>query len=231
MRNLILSGGVAHDYAATSPLLAASLQKIGISSEIHERFDVVEDGRLHGFDLLTINCVRWTCDQTPAWRDEWHFELSEAARAGFLQFLATGKGLLALHCATICFDDWPEYRQILGGWWEWGHSGHAPYQVHPMHIADASHPITRGMSDFDLMDELYTGPRTVEEPRPLMTADWEGESHPMLWLREYKGAPVCYLAPGHGVETFASPTYETILQRCALWALGRLRMEGRGSGC
>ena len=46
MRNLILSGGVAHDYARTSPMLVATLSEVGIDSHIHESFAVVEDERL-----------------------------------------------------------------------------------------------------------------------------------------------------------------------------------------
>ena len=27
---------------------------------------------------------------------------------------------MAIHAATICFDEWPEYPNILGATWEWG---------------------------------------------------------------------------------------------------------------
>ncbi len=59
-RNMILSGGVAHDYSTTSPILAEVLHESGIESEIHEDFTVLEDGSLSDFDMLTLNCVRWT---------------------------------------------------------------------------------------------------------------------------------------------------------------------------
>ena len=117
-RNLILSGGVAHDFARTSPMLADVLGAAGIQSEVHEDFAVVENESILNFDMLTFNCVRWTCSQpqvNPTWKEEWQFELSEEARRGFLAFFGQGKGLLALHCATICFDDRAEYRKILGG--------------------------------------------------------------------------------------------------------------------
>lgn len=222
MKNLILSGGIAHDYAATSPMLADILSEIGIASTIREEFDLVERGGLSDFDLLTINCVRWTCARNPEFRDEWGFELSEEAREGFLDFLAQGKGLLALHCATICFDDWPTYRNILGAWWKWDHSSHAPYQDHVMHIQDRAHPITEGLEDFTVMDELYTNPVIVDRVDPLTTADWEGETHPMLWVREHGNARVCYCASGHGVETFENSVVRTILQRSALWVTRKL---------
>lgn len=226
-RNLILSGGVAHDYSATSPILRTVLQEVGIESEIHDDFSTVEDGSLQDFDMLTLNCVRWTCNQTPHWRDEWHFELSSKARKELLSFFAKGSGMLALHCATICFDDWPEFRRILGAWWDWGHSGHAPVQRHTMHIRSKAHPITQGLTDFDIVDELYTNPRLNDSLDPLIDATWENTKHPILWLRDYDRARICYNAMGHGVEAFEHPINRILLQRGALWVLRRLGIDSK----
>ena len=221
-RNLILSGGVAHDYARTSLALEAALGEVGIRSEIHEELGVVEDGSLHGFDMLTLNCARWTCAQNPEWRDQWRFELSLPARRELLRFLGAGRGLLALHCATLCFDDWPEYPRVLGAWWEWGHSSHAPLQEHAIEIVSPTHPITRGFADFVIHDELYTRPRVLDGVEPLAQGTWEGAAHPILWAREYGRARVCYNALGHDLDAFEHPTNRTLLQRGALWVLGRL---------
>ncbi len=218
--NLILSGGVAHDYPATSSALAEVLSHVGIHSEVQEDFGVLESEALQDFDMLTLNCARWTCAQTPAW-GEWRFTLSARAREGLLRFLASGRGLLALHCATLCFDDWPEYRRILGAWWEWGHSGHAPLQEHTMRLRSTAHPLTRGLADFTIFDELYTHARILDSVEPLVEATWEGTAHPILWVREYGTARVCYNALGHGVEAFANPTNQTLLQRGARWVLAR----------
>ena len=224
-RNLILSGGVAHDYARTSPMLAGILDGVGIQSEIHEDLDVVEDGGLGAFDMLTLNCVRWTCSQpqvSAEWREQWSFELSEQARRGLAEFFAQGKGLLALHCATICFDDWPEYRRILGAWWEWGHSGHAPFGTHRMQVHAGAHPVVAGLEDFGIADELYTNPCVTDSVEPLIEARWHGARHPILWLREYGDARVCYNALGHGPEAFAHPVNQTLLCRGARWVLREL---------
>ena len=113
-RNLILSGGIAHDFEATSQALADVLDEVGITSTITEDVDAINS---HAeFDLVSINCVRWTCSQEQvgsAWRDEWAFELSKSARAAFRAYLETGKGIVAFHAATICFDDWPEFANAI----------------------------------------------------------------------------------------------------------------------
>ena len=222
VRNLILSGGVAHDYATTSPMVGEVLSDVGIRSEIREDFNLVEDGSILGFDLLTLNCVRWTCDQTPKWRGRWGFRLPEAASSGLLGFLEQGKGLLALHAATICFDDWPEYRRILGAWWEWGTSGHAPLQKHRVRVCTGTHPIVKGIEDFDIIDELYTDARITDRVDPLIEGDWQGKRHPILWVRDCGNARVCYNALGHGPEAFGHPSNRLLIQRGALWVCRKL---------
>lgn len=224
-RNLILSGGPAHDYTITSPLLAQVLESVEIQSEIREDFDILATESLHTFDMITLNCVRWTCSQdqvSSEWRENWAFALSEAARENILKFLSHGKGLLALHAATICFDDWPVYRDILGAWWEWGTSGHAPVQNHRMEIRNNSHPIAEGISDFTIKDELYTHARFTDSVSPLIEGTWEGQTHPMLWIRDYGEARICYNALGHGPEAFEHPGNQLLLQRGSRWVLKQL---------
>ena len=219
--NLILSGGVAHDFISTSSILADVLSEVGIVSEIHEDFRVVEEGAIHRFDLLTLNCVRWTCAHTPQWKDEWGFQLSEKSKTGFLRFLEEGKGLLALHAATICFDDWREYRKILGAWWKWGSSGHAPLQEHRIRVNSGRHPIVQNVGDFNVFDELYTDPKITDEVDPLLEGEWAGKKHPVMWVRNYGKARVCYNALGHGPRAFGNPMVRLLFQRGALWVCGK----------
>ena len=224
-RNLILSGGAVHDYEQTSTVLADLLSSAQIESEVCVDFGVLDEGPLMEFDMVTLNCARWTCSQpevSPDWREDGLLELSEAARGNLVAFLSQGRGLLALHAATLCFDDWPEYSEILGARWEWGQSGHAPFGRHPMRVKTGAHPITRGIHDFIIDDELYSDPRLQDSVFPLIEADWDGRRHPILWTRGYEGGRVCYNALGHGPEAFSHPVNRTLLQRCAHWALRQL---------
>ncbi len=220
MNALILSGGVAHEDPTTSARLIEQLDAAGFDCEVREDFALVEQG-LPEVDLLVLNGVWWVIEP----ESEWHyasFELSEAARKGFLAHLRAGKGLFALHAATICFNDWPEWRRILGGWWEWGQSTHAPYGRFTARITEARHPLTEGLSDFEVTDELYTWPAFEEQPTPLLVGEWEGAEHPLLWAHDYGPARVVYNALGHGPETYDSPAACELARRCALWASRRL---------
>lgn len=229
IKNLILTGGPAHDYARTAPMIADILKKVGIDSQVREDFDLVKNGSILEFDLVTLYCTRATYRQKPDWTEKWGFELPDSARQGFLSFLGAGKGLLALHAASGCFDDWPEYRQILGAWWEWGHSSHPPVQELAMRVRAGKHPIVDGVQDFKIVDEFFMNLRFAGAIDPLVESDWEGATHPIAWVRHVGKGRVYYNALGHGVEAVANPAYGKLIQRGALWVAGReLPSEARG---
>ncbi|NUT44554.1 MAG: ThuA domain-containing protein, partial [Thermoactinospora sp.] len=106
-RNLILSGGLYHDFAATSQALSDVLAEIGVESEITE--DIA--GALSEpseYQLITVNALRWQMglERFADQRDQWGFRLPAQARTTLLDHLDRGGGLLCMHAASICFDDW-----------------------------------------------------------------------------------------------------------------------------
>lgn len=226
LRALIISGGPAHNYAETSEEIARTLFPAGFDSELSEDLGVLTSIP-RDVDLLVLNCARWTCSQTPEWTEQWSCQIPEREREGLARYLGEGGGLLALHAATICFDDWPEYRRILGAWWKWGKSGHSPFQEHEMRVRTGAHWVTRGITDFRTVDELYADPIIVDDIDPLVTSQWQGKDQPVLWARDYHKGRVCYCALGHSVESFANPTLRKLLRRCALWAAGEAEREAK----
>ena len=125
---LILSGGVAHDFPALNEEVSALLGELGIRATVREDFeDAVSD--LAGTDLLVVNMLRWTMqvERYAGQRPRWGLSPSVEARAAITEYVGSGGRLLALHAATICFDDWPEWKALVGGRWDWGRSGHPAY--------------------------------------------------------------------------------------------------------
>ena len=217
LQALVLSGGVAHDFEETSARLVDVLVEVGVRCDVDEEVSSLARPGLANYDLVVLNCVRWSCAQNPNWR-EWEYRISEAEQDGLLGFLRQGKGLMALHAATINFDAWPEYAEVLGGRWEWEQTGHGPYQPGwRVHVVDREHPITRGVDDFEIHDELYHTLTITRHVHVLMTCLWGGRLQPMAWVQNYGGARVHYNALGHGVETFENPSFRKLLQQGALW--------------
>ncbi|MEU8058501.1 ThuA domain-containing protein [Microbispora bryophytorum] len=215
-RNLILSGGVAHDFPATSAALADVLAGIGIKSEITE--DVA--GALAEpapTGLITVNALRWRMDggDFAEERDRWRFETPDSVRRALLDHLARGGGLLAVHAASLCFDDWPEWAWILGGAWRWGTSYHPPIGPAKVRLC-AGHPIVDDLTDFEVTDEVYTDLDVLPDVEPLA---YSGDQ-PLLWARTVAGGRVVYDALGHDTRSYENPVRRTLLRRAARWLLG-----------
>jgi type 1 glutamine amidotransferase len=221
MRNLILTGGPYHSFAETSKLISELLALDGIESEIT---DDVEEGLASapGFDLLTLNLLRWRMlgDFFDEDRAEWAMTLSSSGRQAFHEHLARGRGILALHTASICFDDWPEWDEIIGAHWDWERSSHPPPRSSAIRVATGVHPIVADATDFEVVDEIYSY-LACRDVSPLMTSARRGEQQPLLWARSVGGGRVAYDALGHDERSISEPTHATIIRRAAAWASGR----------
>jgi hypothetical protein len=227
MRNLMVTGGsftgpAFHPFERTSALLSGFLDDLGIASTVT---DDVEGGlaALDAYDLLTWNALRWRMigDMFDADRETWGMSLSNAGRDALAAHLARGGGILALHTAAVCFDDWPGWGDIVGAHWNWERSSHPEPRPTKIAVSAVAHPIVAGLGDFEVTDELYSFLDYRPDVVPLVTASRHGADQPLLWAREVGGGRVVYDALGHDERSLGHPTHRTILRRAALWALSR----------
>ncbi|HVW32093.1 MAG TPA: ThuA domain-containing protein [Acidimicrobiia bacterium] len=228
--NLILTGGPGHHpYAVTSERLAEILAGEGIASTVTED---IESGlgklAAGAFDLLTVNALRWRMDapKYAAERPQWAFSLSPAGRAAIVDHVARGGAVLAVHTATICFDDWPEWGDIVGARWVWGESAHPDLGPVRVAVRPDAHEIVSRASDFQTVDEIYSRMWLAPDVRALATGHWEGADHPLLWARTVgpAGARSVYDALGHDERSYDQPVHREILRRAARWLV-----EGSGT--
>jgi hypothetical protein len=215
IKALVLSGGLYHPFERTTARLVEHLNASGqIEATATDDLKALGWSHLQDYDVLTLNCLRcWSRDgeTTP-----------ETVKDGVLRHVEAGKGVVAIHAAALNFEDWHDYRNMLGGFWEQGRSSHGPYEpgiqikvVHP------HHPITRSVGDFTIHDELYHTLTLTAHVRLLMTALWEGKIQPMGWTHTYGQARIHYNALGHGVETLQSPELMRLYLQGVLWVAGR----------
>lgn len=225
-RNLIITGGISHPFPAAAAALASLLEVHGVASVVTED---VEAGlaRLDGeaFDLLTVYALRWSMTQHEKYaanRARWAFSLSPEGRRAIERHLARGGGLLGLHTASICFDDWPEWKSLLGGAWIWGRSSHPPHGPAEVRLDARDHAMLDGLADFTVTDEVYGDLALEPGVVPLAHARAIGGAwQPILWEHRVGAGRVVYDALGHDAASLSHPTHRQILQRAALRALGR----------
>ena len=229
MRTVLLSGGLTHDFPATTGCLVDLLEPLGFDVEVHTGVEGVDTAllALPSADLFVVNALRWTM-AGPHVPERYRAQAaaegaspSLAAREAFAAHLASGGGVLGVHTAALCFDDWPEWGAALGGAWVWGRSQHPPLgpevDVRVLH----GHGIVDGCSGFRLVDEVYGDLDLADDVRPLLDAPQpggDGGPMPLLWAREHGGGRVVYDALGHHPPSYADPEHAEIVRRAALWA-------------
>jgi uncharacterized protein len=221
-RNLILAGGVYHPPEESGPALAAMLSEIGWESDIVVDVEAGLKRLAAGeFDRLTVACLRFTMTQHEKYapfRAEWAMSLSQAGRAALTRWVGAGNGILGIHTAPICFDDWEEWGEMLGVYWRWGTSHHPP--LGPVSVRPAgAHPIVADARTFDVTDEVYSALKVQPWMTPLFEAQAEGMAdwRTVGLAGEHGGARRAWCGLGHDAASLSQSENRRIIQNAARW--------------
>ena len=226
IRNIILTGGINHDYEDTAAALAEVLLASGITSviytDIDEGFDALDEGH---YDLVTLFALRWRMlddDKYIPFRDEWQYEINERDQQNLKRHLAAGRGMLGLHTSAICFDTWPEWPSLLGVKWVWGTTFHPPPESIQIDVL-STHPAIDGLSDFTVVDEIYHNLSADPDATPLLStiSSTDGSTQPLAWAHKYQSGRVIFDAMGHDRASITTTGHARFLQKAAHWCIGR----------
>ena len=152
--------------------------------------------------------------------------ITEAQKKKFLSLFERGVGLVVLHHALVSYQHWPDYERIIGGRYpeEDGKNGVVTPQVGYQHdvevpvvIVAKDHPVTAGMSDFTIRDEIYWGFRVRPDVTPLITTTQPKSGKPLGWTRNEGKSRIVYLQLGHGPEAFENPSYRKLVAQSIRW--------------
>lgn len=167
--------------------------------------------------------------------------------AALAALLDHGQGLVVLHHALSAWPAWEGWAEAIGGRFLYAPGDLRGEQMpasgyrmarHSVQVVDRNHPVTAGVSDFAVDDELYFAPVLDDRVHPLLRsdADFSGElfqdtydevshgsstgvtcegrgtgSNLVGWTTVAGRSPVVYLQPGDGPSTFADPMWRTLL--------------------
>lgn len=216
LRVLIFSGMNNHDWRQTTPALKKIYEDSGrFVVDVTEDPSSYEAEALDQYDLVVSN---WT--NFPREDRVWGPDTEGA----LMDFVRRGKGFVVFHAAAACFPTWPEYQQLIGASWARGTTGHGAIHSFEVRIVDKAHPITRGMADFTIRDELWHRMAIQPTARVLCSAEsakdkgGSGESEPVaLATRPGKGR--CFnLVLGHDVAAMTSYGWRLLMLRGSEWA-------------
>lgn len=191
--------------------------------------------------------ITYTCDVLPSATEV------DALKA----FLAGGGRWLALHGTNAILrflesglvdtpDDAPAFMEMLGTQF----AAHPPIGAFTVEVPPTGDPLTRGMSDFEVVDELYLSRPTAEIETLMLTrftgeatgfvdSRWQDAEVPILYRRKHGRGEIVYCTLGHcrshyDVQVFTPfwphpercawnyPIYHELLRRSLRWASGEL---------
>lgn len=156
--------------------------------------------------------------------------ITDAQRARFLSMFERGVGVVAMHHALVSYQRWPEYERIVGGrWFDTPEKGGDPRETPSGYEHDVDfrvrivpgHPVTAGVEDFDVHDEIYWGYRVGADVIPLATTDHPKSGNPLMWARTEGQSRVVYLLLGHGPRAYETPGYRRLVANSLRWAARR----------
>ncbi len=213
------------------PYGTAALQAIGRKTaafevETADRPEVFRPENLARFDAVCFN------NTTGELFDD------AALRQGLLDFVRGGKGLIGIHAATDCFYQWPEFGEMMGGYFD----GHPWNETVTVKVDEPGHPVVAnfGGRAFEIADEIYQfkAPYSRDRLRVLLSLDTSRTNmkkdgirrtdgdFAVSWVRTYGLGRVFYCSLGHREEIFWNPAVLAHYLAGIQYALGDLPADG-----
>lgn len=205
-----VGGWDGHTPFESAELFADLLKQEQYDVTISDTLDILLD--VDGLKKYDVIVPTWTMDV-----------ISQEQVAGLSHAIESGVGLAGWH-GTMgdSFRDSPDYQFMVGGQWV-AHPGNIiDYTVN---ITNQQHPITEGISDFQMHSEQYYM-HTDPSNNVLATTTFNGDIlpwiadtiMPVIWTRQWGTGKVAYCSLGHVVGDFDVPEARELVKRCLLWA-------------
>ena len=206
---LFLGDNGHHKPVERLPSIMSALGNKGINFTYTNKLEDINLENLNRFDALMIY-ANWD-DITPQ------------AETALLAYVASGKGILPIHCASFCFRNSPEYVKMVGGQF-WKHTT----DTISANIVQPNHQIMNGLTKLKSFDETYLHSKLQADNNVLMTREIkadqtkdrpETKTEPYTWTRNYGKGRVFYTAFGHDEQAWENPDFHKLLENAIIWAV------------
>lgn len=143
-------------------------------------------------------------------------------KEAFLNIFKEGIGVLFLHHSLVSHQEWDEYEKIVGGRYfhqpwidngnKYGPSTYRHDQDFLIRVVDQSHPVTKGIDDFQIHDETYLNYRVQKYVVSLLKTDYRESGELLGWTHNYKKSKVVYLMSGHDKNAFNNSSFKKLVK-------------------
>ena len=154
--------------------------------------------------------------------------INEQEKKDFTDCLKAGKGVVVWHHAYCSYQGWPEYQNIVGGRYHenpWtdskGVAQPASTYKHDVEfhvkVAKKRHPVTKGITDFDILDETYGRGSVNLGVQTLLTTDDPSSTPSIAWTNRYGKSKIVTILLGHDNHAWTNPQFAKLLSQSIHW--------------
>ncbi len=176
-----------------------------------KQFDALVMNNIHEREpFLPDDFARFKGEQKAAAK-----KFDKAVKQSILKYVRSGKGVVGIHAATAAFQNWPEYGEMMGGYY----AGHIHQEV-LIRPEDPKHPVNAcfGGKPFTIRDEIYIfrEPYSRKKVHVIASLDLSRMEDPqkrpdrdyaVSWVRTYGKGRVFYTTLGHDAATYWNPVF------------------------
>jgi uncharacterized protein len=214
------SAGYRHDVIPLSQDILKQISKNSGMFEVTATEDISQ--------FTTRNLTRY---DTVMFYTTGELPMSGAQKAALIDFVRSGHGFVGVHSATDTFYEWPDYLELIGGYFD----GHPWHQGVRINVADPTSALMSSLgSSLEIYDEIYQirdfderGSRVLlrlDESSVDITRDGvhrRSYGWPLAWTRSYGEGRVFYTALGHEAAVWRDTRYQRLLINAILWSARR----------
>jgi len=216
----VWGGWEGHEPKQSVDLIAPLLRSAGLDVTVRDTLAALNDSESLRQYAVVIPC--WTMGQ-----------LTDRQERSLVTAVRQGVGLAGWHGGMgDAFRASTDYQFMVGGQFVAHPGGIIDYRVE---IVDSTHPITRGVNDFQIRSEQYYM-HVDPSNHVLAVTEFSGEPcawivgcrMPVVWTRPFGEGRVFYCSIGHGAEDLRIGEVREIVRRGILWAAGASPDAGGG---
>jgi len=162
--------------------------------------------------------------------DMWQ-SISESEKQGYLLLCKSGKPMIFMHHALVSYQEWPEFEEIRGGKY-FENTKNVHYKASELstyrhdvwvdyRIENPDHPVSRGLEDFRLFDEVYGNYRVNKNSKPLLTTNHSESSRVVAWENRYMNSTILFIQPGHDSHAFSDQNFSRLMRQAIFYLAGK----------
>ncbi len=156
--------------------------------------------------------------------------ISDEQKKEFIELTKKGTGMVFLHHSIVSYQQWNEFKNIIGGKYYEGRFNYAPEKISSykhnlvLHVKliNPSHPVLKNINNFIIMDEGYSNIEILPGVLPLLSVDHPDCSGIIAWTNSFNASKVVYLMPGHDEHAYSNENFQKLIYNSIKWTAGQL---------